>query len=123
MNLVKSIDEIKRNMNTLDDYLSKKIDPEYSYALDKIKLGICFIADNSSREYKFYPSRFIGYSNNSMNKHENNTEKDGRETNPAISKILNYKLSTDTCLEEKYKAYCQSLGIKANERKRKYWKM
>lgn len=128
MRVVKSIEEIKKNMKTLDNYLSKKVDLEYSYALDLIKRGICFIADNSSGEYRFYPSRFVGYANNSMDKHENNIFKDGKETNPVISGMLGCKPAVDADLDAKYKAYCQSLGLQPNERgafgvERKYWKM
>ncbi len=128
MFLVQSIKDIKANMNTLANYLANGIEPEYSYALDRIKLGTCFIADNSSGRYKFYPSRFIGYADNNMNKHENNLEKDGRVSNPALSKILNCQPFLDSDLENEYKSYCDYLGIKVRERapfgvKRKYWRL
>ena len=126
MELVKSLEEIRHNIAVLDAYLDKKTDPEYSYALGLVKRGICFVADNSSGIYRFYPSRFIGYANNTMDKHMSNTTKDGKQTNPAISTILHDKPQHNLQLEELYQTYCQSLGFEANEKgargiDRKYW--
>lgn len=128
MRCVQSIDEIKSNMTVLDGYLSEKHDPEYSFALDLIKKGICFIAISANSSYRFYPSRFIGYANNTMDKHENNEWKDGKETNPVISQILNQKYVPDAELEKAYREYCESLGFAPRERgafgvERKYWRM
>lgn len=126
MDLVKSLEEIRHNMSTLDDYLNKKTDPEYSYALSLVKRGICFVADNRSGKYRFYPSRFIGYAYNTMDKHMSNTTKDGKQTNPAISSVLHDKPQHNLRLETLYQEYCQSLGFEANEKgpygiSRKYW--
>jgi len=128
MQLVKSFNEIKANIQTLDKYLIEKHEPEYSFALNLVKRGTCFIAVKSEQGYKFYPSRFIGYAENTMNKHLNNTEKDGRETNPAIDSILHSAVSYDPKLESAYREYCESLGFIANEKGsfgvvRKYWKL
>lgn len=123
MELVKFVDEIKENMQTLDGYLDKKCDPEYSYALDLIKRGKCFIVAKKENGYGFYPSRFIGYIENTMGKHEN-SEKDGRETNRAISLVLNKKLSVQIKFEEEYMKYCKELGIiKIYNYKRRYWEI
>ena len=126
MELVKSLEEIRHNIAVLNAYLDKKTDPEYSYALGLVKRGICFVADSSSGKYRFYPSRFIGYANNTMDKHMSNTTKDGKKTNPAISTILHDKPQHNLQLEELYQTYCPSLGFEANEKgsrgiDRKYW--
>ena len=128
MRLVESLEEIKDNIETIDNYLNKKLDSEYTFALKLIKKGVCFIVAKSDNNYKFYPSRFIGYANNTMSEHLNNDEKDGRETNPAISDILHQKCVTDKEMEREYKNYCEKLGFTANEKgsfgvERKYWKL
>ena len=38
--------------------------------------------------WRFYPSRFTGYAGNTMEWHLASDKKDGKETNPAISKPL-----------------------------------
>lgn len=126
--LVKSADEIRANMATLDRYLNGKREPEYSYALSLVKRGTCFVADDSSGEHRFYPSRFIGYADNTKSRHENNGRKNGRETNPAISAILGRRPSPDAELEKAYREYCGRLGFAANETgnwgaPRKFWKL
>ena len=128
MDVVKSMDEIRINMKTMDSYLIKADNPEYIYALSLISKGICFLADDSTGKFRFYPSRFIGYANNTMSKHECNSSKDGRVTNPAITKVLNQKPEADSEMEVAYKEYCKSLGIQVKEKgsfgvSRKYWKL
>lgn len=58
----------------------------------------------------------------------NSAEKDGKVTNPVISKVLNQKLSYNPKLEKEYRNYCEHLGFIANEKdtygvERKYWEV
>lgn len=128
MKCVQSLEEIKQNMLVLDSYLDKKCESEYSFALSLVRKGNCFIAVKTEVGYRFYPSRFIGYVGNTMDKHLNNMEKDGKVTNPVISKVLNQKLSYNSKLEKEYRNYCEHLGFIANEKgtfgvERKYWEL
>ena len=84
MRLVESLGEIKDNIETIDKKKKKKLDSEYTFALKLIKKGVCFIVTKSDNNYKFYPSRFIGYANNTMSEHLNNDEKDGREKDTCL---------------------------------------
>ncbi|MBQ8687079.1 MAG: hypothetical protein IJ512_00865 [Ruminococcus sp.] len=126
MKLVQSLNEIKANIKVLDDYLNSNDEEKISYAKDRLKRGTCFIAVQNEDGFYFYPSRFIGYANNSMDKHDRNSDKDGKETNPAISSIIGSKPKFNDELEEIYKDYCESLGFTANKAgafgvQRKYW--
>jgi hypothetical protein len=128
MRTVESLNEIKVNMETLDKYLASKKDPEYTFAINLIRRGTCFIAMEKNGKYRFYPSRFIGYLNNGMNEHLNNRKKDGRVTNPAISEIIGKIPTPNPVLENLYHEYCESLGFIANEKgafgvERKYWEV
>ena len=124
---VESLDEILDNCATLDGYIESRKDPEYTYALDLIKRGTCFLAIEDEGEYRFYPSRFIGYYNNSMVQHENNGDKDGRVTNPAIAAAIDQGNPTPNSeLDLLYKNYCNSLGFHASDKgtfgvERKFW--
>ena len=117
MRTVKNVNELRVNIKTLDGYIAIKKEPEYDFALNLVKKGTCFVAVKENGTYKFYPSRFVGYFNNNMDAHQNNNNKDGRETNPAISTVLG-----------SYREYCESLGFIANEKgsfgvERKYWEL
>ena len=123
MNCVQSIDEILQNINTLDAYVNAKTENSYSWALERIQMGSCFVAYMVDGKYRFYPSRFIGYSCNSMDVHQNNDTKDGRITNRAIEAVLHQKASYDADLEKSYMDYCESLGMPYFNKKRKYWNL
>ena len=126
MKIVSNFNELITNSQTLDGYLRSQVDPEYDFALNLIKKGTCFVAVGVSGAYKFYPSRFIGYADNSMDAHLNNVEKDGKETNPAISKILGAKPSINSILNQEYARYCEALGFVPRDKgafgtERKFW--
>ena len=124
---VESLDEVLDNCATLDGYIESRKDPEYTYALDLVKRGTCFLAIEDEGEYRFYPSRFIGYYNNSMVQHENNGDKDGRVTNPAIAAAIDQENPTPNSeLDLLYKNYCNRLGFHASDKgtfgvERKFW--
>lgn len=119
--------QIHQNINMLDGYLALATDPEYSFALELIRKGTCFIAvRHDSGGYKFYPSRFVGYISNSRDGHLNNPNKDGRETNRALNQVLGSRPMSDLVLDRLYRDWCQTLGFVANERgafgvERKFW--
>ncbi len=114
---IKTLDELLDNCAILDEYVASRKDPEYSFALGLIKRGTCFVVLESDDVLRFYPSRFVGYQENSMSKHECNGSKDGRVTNPAISQILNSKgPEPDTKLDALYKEYCKALGFEPNDK-------
>jgi hypothetical protein len=126
MKTVSNLNELITNIQTLDGYLNAQVDPEYDFALNLIKNGTCFVAMEDSSVYRFYPSRFIGYADNSMDAHLNNMEKDGKETNPAISKILGAKPSINSILNKEYARYCETLGFEPRDKgafgsERKFW--
>lgn len=128
MKIIENIKELQSNIKLLDKYLSSKTDPEYGFALNLVKKGTCFVAVKENGRYRFYPSRFIGYANNSIDAHLNNDSKDGKETNPAISMILGSKPASNPVLDNLYREYCELLGFVANEKgtfgvERKYWEV
>ena len=126
---ITTLDELWSNCNLLDTYVNSKKDPEYSFALNLIKRGTCFVAIEKAGAYRFYPSRFVGYQENSMAKHENNEWKDGKETNPAIGCLLGIGAPVDNVkLDEIYKEYCRALGFEPQEKgafgvEHKFWEI
>lgn len=126
MRTVCSLEELKENLDTMDAYIASKHDPEFSYSLDLIKQGICFVSRKVDGQLRFYPSRFVGYAHNTMNLHENNDYKNGTETNPAISNICKTKCKPNAEIEKSYRIYCEELGFEARERgpfgiEHKFW--
>jgi hypothetical protein len=130
LRLVDKVEDIYKNVTTLDKYIQLKKDPESAFALDLIRRGICFLRIESSDGYRFYPSRFIGYQSNSYDAHVNINANsiDGRETNRAITKILGVKLVNNSEFDKQYEEYCRTIGFQAHEKgsygvPRKYWNL
>jgi hypothetical protein len=128
MNLIQNLAQLKANLETLENYLNSLDFKEKEYAKERIKKGTCFVAYVQNGAYRFAPSRFIGYENNSIDNHEKNEEKDGRLTNPQIEKILDKKVTENASLEKEYRKYCSKLGITCQNTgsfgvKRKYWEL
>ncbi|OMP75673.1 hypothetical protein BW716_28950 [[Flexibacter] sp. ATCC 35208] len=121
--LINNLEQLIVNIQTVESYLAG--DNERQKTLDLIQKGICFVAYNFGGKLKFAPSRFIGYINNNLELHANN-QIDGRETNPAISRLLGNDPVADTLLDEKYQEYCASLNINSRSTgsfgvERKFW--
>ncbi len=118
--LVTTKNQIINNMDTIDSYLNAVGTTECGYAKDLIKKGRCFAYRIIKGEYHFYPSRFIGYIDETMTSHKSDMG-DGKKTNPAITKILKTKLEENVELEKEYLKYLSKLGIDSYEFKRRYW--
>ncbi len=79
-------------MSTVEHYLNDGTDAENDFVNSLIKRGNCFVAYKMNNEWRFAPSRFVGYVNNSRIVYLSNKNKDGRETNPVIDKVTGSKL-------------------------------
>ncbi len=128
MRLINTKNQLIKNIDTLEGYLTEGDDYAANEAKSLVKRGTCFVAYNIDRELRFAPSRFIGYIDNKLDKHSASDEKDGRETNKAIIKILEAKPIPNDQLNEKYLEYCNRLGIQPSEKgsfgaPRKFWQL
>jgi hypothetical protein len=124
MQVVETKEELMENIATIDKYLEDASYMDYTKGL--IQRGTCFVLINRGGDSKFYPSRFVGYKNNTYSKHESSQDKDGRVTNVAITKILNDDPMANDRYELEYRKYCQKLGIVSRNKgsfgvQRKYW--
>ncbi len=118
--LVTTKEQIINNMNTIDSYLNATGTTNCSDAKDLIKRGRSFAYRIIEGEYHFYPSRFIGYINETITSHKADMG-DGKKTNPAITKALKTKLEKNEVLEKEYLKYLSKLGLGSYEFKRRYW--
>ena len=124
--LVTSIEEIMENTETIDRYLE---DPLLRpYALFLIKKGTYYFVTEKNKQLRFYPSRFIGYKNNSKSDHMQNRGKDVLDTNKRISEIIGRQPEKSSELEAELKKFCESLGVTAPKTgafgvPSKYWRV
>lgn len=128
MKLINNKNQLIKNIDTLEGYLTEGDDYSRNEAKSLIKRGTCFVAYEIGKEIRFAPSRFIGYINNKLEKHSDSEEKDGRETNKAINKILDSKPLPNDLLNKIYLKYCSFLGFQPSEKgsfgaPRKFWQL
>jgi len=126
MNLITERAELEANLKRLEEYRYSNDTAERDFYRSLIKLGICFVILNKNGKLLWGPSRFLGYRHNSMNLHKRNYEKDGRDTTPAITRMLGRPPGQDEHFEELYSEHCRDLGFTASPAgpfgvKRKYW--
>ena len=121
MRTINNIDELRTNLELFEHYLCEGSDSEINSVGKLIAGGMSFVSYKIGNEWRFAPSRFVGYCNNDLDKHSVNDTKDGRVTNPIIDKIADSKLAMSDFLELKYLDYCRSIGVSPHNKKRKYW--
>ena len=127
METIKNKEQLEKNINTLESYLTNGDDYDTREATLLIKRGTCFVAYYVDEALHFAPSRFIGYKDNNLDKHTASSDKDGRITNPAINEILKSKPLPDEDLNLKYFEYCNKLGVQPSIKgsfgvERKFWR-
>ena len=123
MKLIETIDQLENNLETVEYYISEGSDSEIKEATRLISAGSCFVCYEIEGDLRFAPSRFIGYKNNTINRHDKSTIKHGTITNGAINKIMDNKLLPNDELEKAFLKYCHNLGIEPYNKKRKFWKL
>lgn len=124
MSYVRSISDIEANAFALLD-VAHGSDTHRVAALKLIKGGRVFYPVQYGDQLAFVPSKFIGYRNNTVSKHELVKQaemRDGRDTNVAIRTILGNAVA-DSDLEKRLEAYCQSLGVDLENHKHKFWRV
>jgi hypothetical protein len=110
VDVVRTLAEIEENLLRLDAYLASADLDERDFARALVRRGRCFVVAHRYDGGLFGPSRFVGYRQNSRAAHAANDDKDGRETNPAITAIFGPRME-DAELEEEYRLFCQRVGI------------
>lgn len=123
MNFVSTKEDISRNIDQFEDYLFQGTETEKEFAHGLIQRGVCFVAYQKDGEFRFIPSRYVGYRDNTQAEHDSNRGKDGRETNPAITEIIGDEPAEDDELESSYLTFTSALEIEPHDKARKYWRL
>lgn len=122
MELITEPNQLYNNINYFEEYLINGTDAERNKIKSLIKRGRCFVAYTVNNNISFAPSRFLGYADNNLDKHQNSITKHGTLTNSVIDKVLKLKHFTSEDFEIKYAQYCRSIDIEPTDYKfRKFW--
>ncbi|MBI9066633.1 MAG: hypothetical protein JEZ09_05030 [Salinivirgaceae bacterium] len=122
MELVTKKQQIIDNIIRLEKYLYHSTKSDIKQAKDLVKSGRTIIIYKVNGEDHFAPSRFVGYIDNDLKKHLEFEEKDGKDTNPVITKVLGNPFSNDK-IENKFIDYCAKIGVEVPDNNRSYWRI
>lgn len=118
MSLVTSIQQIEENFNVLETAIERGD----ARAVELVRNGKSIVVGNFNGKLAFAPSRFLGYQKNNIDQHiEKRSERDGKETNPAIRKTLGAQKSIHAPAEAEFLRYCADLGVSPPANRRQYW--
>lgn len=114
---IKNREDIITNIKTLYSYLNGEQSDEYkNWAIEKMARGKNFVVEIINSKIYFAPSRFVGYRNNTKEKHEEN-HGDGRLTDEKISVF--YQMVEDDRLDVLFHDEVLKYGIPFS--RKKYW--
>ena len=114
---IETRDDVIKNIITLYSYLRTPEDEAtYRWATRILKNGRVYVVEIINSQVYFAPSRFVGYKNNSKEKHQNN-HGDGTQTNDELKNL--YQQVQDTRLDTLFKKVLSNYDISAGEKK--YW--
>lgn len=122
MEFVENLDDIIKNIKTLEKYLTSNNIAEKEYTQSLVKKGRTFFVYKVDGQNHFAPSRFSGYKSNTMDKHDDKHEKDGRDTNSVIDKIIGHAFSNEKT-EVKFIDYCTKIGVVPGNYNRRFWRL
>jgi len=122
MEFINKRQDLIDNILIVEGYLTSEKKEEKEFAEDLLRKSKSICVYKLNGENHFAPSRFLGYKNNSMKDHLANEEKEGRDPNSVITKIVGNPF-TNVPIEEKFIAYTLSLGLETHDNKRNYWRV
>lgn len=108
--------DVVKNIYTLYSYTRSTVTEDREWALQRFKKGKWYVVEPFGDTLLFAPSRFVGYKNNTREKHTSN-HGDGTQTNDKFKELKLYREIVDDYLSEQFKSFMSSLGIEKDSAK------
>ena len=102
--------DVVKNIYTLYSYANSSEAEDKEWAIQRFSKGKWFVVEPFANTLFFAPSRFVGYKNNTREKHISNYG-DGTQTNKKLCELSLYKEMSDEYLSEQFKCFMNTLGI------------
>ena len=108
--------DVVKNIYTLYSYTRSTVTEDREWALQRFKKGKWYVVEPFGDTLLFAPSRFVGYKNNTREKHTSN-HGDGTQTNDKFKELKLYREIVDDYLSEQFEYFMSSLGIEKDSAK------
>ena len=117
IDFIETRDDVVENIKTLYSYLSvKEDDSTYQWAADRFKGGRIYGVEIINSNICFAPIRFVGYKDNTKEKHIEN-HGDGNQTKDPLKDF--YQEVQDERLDQLFQEQLSQLGLSAGSKK--FW--
>ncbi|MCQ2117825.1 MAG: AAA family ATPase [Bacteroidales bacterium] len=114
---ITSKEDVVENIKTLYGYLDNTDDADtYKWASGILKNGKIYVVEVIDSKLYFAPSRFVGYRNNTAEKHMENLG-DGKQTNDKL--VDYYQKVQDERLDAAFQSVLEQYGLSSGDKK--YW--
>ena len=115
--LIESREDVIHNIKTLYSYFSNREDDEcFNWATRRFRSGRNYVVEVIDSHVHFAPSRFVGYRNNTIQKHQENFG-DGNQTDSKL-KVF-YQKVEDERLDNLFQEQLAQIGL--SSKNKKYW--
>lgn len=108
--------DVVKNIYTLYSYAKSTVAEDKEWALQRFRQGRWYVVEPFGDTLMFAPSRFVGYKNNTREKHVFN-HGDGTQTNNKLRELKLYKEVADDYLSEQFGLFMAKLGIEKDTSK------
>lgn len=108
--------DVVKNIYTLYSYAKSAVAEDKKWALQRFKQGEWYVGESFGNTLLFAPSCFVGYKNNTREKHTS-SHGDETQTNNKFRELKLYKEMTDEYLSKQFELFMTSLGIEKNTAK------
>lgn len=108
--------DVVKNIYTLYSYAKSTVAEDKEWALQRFRQGRWYVVEPFGDTLMFAPSRFVGYKNNTREKHVFN-HGDGTQTNNKFRELKLYKEVADDYLSEQFGLFVAKLGIEKDTSK------
>lgn len=125
MILIDNLEELVRNLDTVESYLNGDNEEMVEIMADLIRKGKNFVAYEFNGSIHFAPSRFVGYKDNTIKKHfQKDNGKHGTYTSQRLrrSDILGTDC-IDQKLQDEWESYCRECGVEPTQGKKTFWRL
>lgn len=115
--LIETRDDVIKNIKTLYSYLRNRNNEEcYQWAIERLKYGKNYVVEIINGHICFAPSRFVGYKDNTKEKHEENYGQ-GTQTDEELENF--YQKVQDKRLDLLFQKELSQFGLTSGNKK--YW--
>lgn len=121
MSFVRNLRELESNAFYLADIIHSD-GKDRSIAVELIGKGRAFLPFFYEGKIAFSPSKFVGYRSNTLDTHiKKRAQRDGKDTNREINRILGQRYVEDVALHSALEQYCISIGANLENHKHRFW--